>query len=280
MLRGTNPYDQAFYADVSRMARDSAKAIVPIVVELVQPTSVIDVGCGTGTWLTAFVEQGVTTYLGIDGDYVPRDALSIDASHFVAADLRRPVSVGHTTYDLAVSLEVAEHLPEEAGDVFVDSLTRLAPVVLFSAAIPGQGGVDHINERWQDYWAERFALRRFVPLDAIRPRVWDNEKVAWFYAQNTLLYAHEDAVAASDRLRKEVESRERLLLNVVHPRPYLALGEEADRRSSQAEYFSRNRHLSFSIVVRMIPGLLARALSRRVRRALSRVTGRHTEEPS
>jgi hypothetical protein len=122
--------------------------------------------------------------LGIDGAHVDRNILKIDASRFVAADLTAPVSIGGERFDLAVSLEVAEHPPDRCARTLVDSLVSLAPVVFFSAAIPLQGGANHVNEQWQTYWARLFGERHFATVDAIRPRVWNNRKVASFYAQN------------------------------------------------------------------------------------------------
>jgi hypothetical protein len=84
-----------------------------------------------------------------------------------------------------MSLEVAEHLPPDRSNSFIAELTALAPVALFSAAIPQQGGTDHINERWQSYWAGLFKKRGFSPLDVIRPAVWENDAVERWYRQNT-----------------------------------------------------------------------------------------------
>src|ERR1051326_3058645 len=88
----------------------------------------------------------------------------------------------------AISLEVAEHLPEASAQGFVASLTRLAPVVLFSAAVPLQGGAEHVNEQWQEYWRSKFSELDYVACDAIRPVIWGNEDVFTYYQQNILVY--------------------------------------------------------------------------------------------
>jgi SAM-dependent methyltransferase len=124
--------------------------VVPTVLRLVQPEPVVDVGCGDGAWLSVFRELGVNHRFGLDGDYVDRRLLQIPQDQFSATDLSLPFRLP-CTFDLAVSLEVAEHLPPQSAEDFVDSLTRLAPVVLFSAAIPLQGGTHHLNEQWPDY---------------------------------------------------------------------------------------------------------------------------------
>jgi len=196
------PYDSAFFANVAGGSLESARVVAPLVAELVQPRSVVDVGCGVGTWLRAFVDLGVTDYLGLDGDYVNRADLKISADRFRAADLTDPPPLGRT-FDLAVCLEVAEHLPGASADRFVGFLTAAAPVVLFSAALPGQGGTSHVNEQWPKYWCQRFEARGYVRLDPVRPRVWRDRRVEWWYQQNICLYATAAAVASSPRLGEE-----------------------------------------------------------------------------
>ena len=139
-------YDRVFYEGHADKARSSAEAIVPVVMELVAPTSVVDLGCGLGTWLATFGRHGVHDYLGVDGEWVERGMLEIAEDRFRTAQLDRPFRLDRR-FDLAVSLEVAEHLPEHAASGFVDTLVRLAPCVLFSAAIPHQGGLRHLNEQ-------------------------------------------------------------------------------------------------------------------------------------
>lgn len=173
-------YDHAFFTGIDATRYRSARVVVPIVISLVEPTSVVDFGCGTGVWLRAFQENGVKEVLGVDGDWVDDRP---DA--FRVADLNQPIELG-CTYDLAISVEVAEHL--QSGEALVDSLVSAAPLIVFSAAIPGQGGVGHINEQWQDYWAERFKVRGFVAADVIRPRIWSDTEVSFWYRQNVILY--------------------------------------------------------------------------------------------
>src|SRR5262249_19855369 len=154
--------------------------------------SVLDVGCGTGHFLRAFREAGVSDLTGVDGDYVPRDQLVIDARQFLARDLAAGFDL-RRRYDLVVSLEVAEHLPPAAAESFVDSLVRHGSVVLFSAAIPYQGGTAHLNEQWPSYWADRFAQRGYQAYDPIRPAIWRDDAVAWWYRQNILVFADAQA---------------------------------------------------------------------------------------
>jgi SAM-dependent methyltransferase len=211
-------YTDAYFARLTGTSLRAARAIVPAVVDALRPASVVDVGCGVGAWLSVFREHGVDDVFGVDGDYVPPEALLIPAESFASQDLSDAFSLDRT-FDLAVSLEVAEHLPARSADRFVASLCALAPLVLFSAAIPGQGGRSHVNEQWQSYWSSRFEQHGYAPVDLVRPEVWTKQEVAWWYVQNTLLYVREDAWSAHPAL---AEQRGRaLMLDVVHPRLYL-----------------------------------------------------------
>jgi SAM-dependent methyltransferase len=213
------PYSRAFFRDVSGGAGRSAQEIVPLILDLVQPSSVIDVGCASGTWLASFRAHGVADILGVDGDYVERERLEIPSAAFRSCDLTQPLLLDRR-FDLVVSLEVAEHLPGSCAGQFVDSLTRLGPVVLFSAAIPHQGGTHHVNEQWQDYWAARFRERGYVAVDWLRPQIWTNERVEYWYAQNAILYVEAAHLAAQPALRAAAERSAGLPLAIVHPRRY------------------------------------------------------------
>lgn len=135
-------YSKEFYKSHIAGSRRSAEAIVPLVLALLKPQRVIDVGCGLGTWLSVFEEFGVKDVFGIDGDHVGRSMLQIPLERFAAFDLKKPIQIDRR-FDLVVSLEVAEHLPEECAKPFIKTLTTLGLVVLFSAAIPFQGGTGH-----------------------------------------------------------------------------------------------------------------------------------------
>ena len=181
-------YTPAWYAGQSGGSLTAAEAIVPQVIELVAPTSVVDIGCGVGTWLSVYQRLGVGRIQGVDGAWVDRAQLRIPAADFAAHEVTQPYTSSQR-FDLAMSVEVAEHLPESAADGFVATLAGLADAVLFSAAIPWQGGKGHVNERWADWWCARFRTRGYLPLDAFRKEAWRDERVAWWYAQNLVFYA-------------------------------------------------------------------------------------------
>lgn len=214
------PYDRSFWEDQGAVARSAAEIVVAVVAEYIQPESVVDVGCGIGEWLAAFSRRGVTELLGVDAPYIDRGLLVIPADRFLAHDLAEPLHLSRR-FDLAVSLETAEHLPPEAASTFVASLVRLAPAILFSAAIPGQGGIHHVNEQWPAYWVERFAEHGYVAVDCIRPRIWSDDRIAFWYRQNTLLYVREDELAGNPKLRDARERTADGQLALVHPHMFL-----------------------------------------------------------
>lgn len=201
-------YTPAFFDELTEGTRGSARTVIPAVIELLKPASVLDVGCGTGTWLSEWRRAGVTDVVGIDGDYVDRAALQLTAEQFVPADLRRPFSLDRK-FDLVQSFEVAEHLEEAHADAFVESLAAHGETILFSAAVPGQGGTHHVNEQWPSYWAEKFAKAGYTAYDVIRPRFWTDPRVVWWYKQNILLFA-----------RGREFGDEAATLDVIHPEFY------------------------------------------------------------
>lgn len=217
-------YTEEFYRRQREGARRSAKEIVPLVLELVRPQSIVDVGCGVGAWLAVFKEHGVEDVCGIDGEYVLPSLLEIPKEQFISANLSERVHLDRR-FDLVVSLEVAEHLPEASAGTFVESLTSLGDVVLFSAAIPCQGGTGHVNEQWSEYWVRRFAEYRYVVIDGVRRAIWGNENVEWWYAQNTLIFATPPALERSPALRRAHELTVASQLSVVHPRKYREMAD-------------------------------------------------------
>jgi SAM-dependent methyltransferase len=222
------PYTENFFKGIQEGSYRSAKEIVPLILELVQPRSVIDIGCGAGTWLSIFKEFGIEEICGVDGDYVDAKILKIPKEQFLSLDLSKPFHLGRQ-FDLVLSLEVAEHLPSESADIFIDSLTRLGPVILFSAAIPHQGGTQHINEQWPEYWVELFQHRGYVAIDCLRKKIWKNPDVESWYAQNMLMFVQKDQLDASPLLKREFENTAVSQLSIVHPQKYLSLVDWVER---------------------------------------------------
>jgi SAM-dependent methyltransferase len=214
------PYLEDFYNKLQKGSRRSAKEVIPLVLDLVHPKSVIEIGCGVGCWLSVFRESGIEDIVGVDGHWVDRKKLEVPQERFLSFDLEKPFRMDRE-FDLVVSLEVAEHLPKECAEIFVDSLTRLGPTVLFSAAIPFQGGTNHVNEQWPEYWVRYFQERKYQAIDCIRKNIWENNNVEWWYAQNILMFIRNDCLQTYPLLKREFENTTISPLSVVHPRNYL-----------------------------------------------------------
>jgi hypothetical protein len=195
--------------------------------------------------------------LGIDREYVTGEILEIPAEEFLPHDLRFPLAMDRR-FDMVVSLEVAEHLPGECAEPFVDSLTRLGPAVLFSAAVPCQGGTGHVNEQWPDYWSDLFREKGFVALDPVRKRIWQNDDVEYWYRQNILLFVERQYLEGRPELQAERIDTRDTRLSIVHPRMFMEIAgkhseafrkyeifsaeagknrEEADRQRNTAEFY-------------------------------------------
>ena len=145
--------------------------------------TLIEFGCATGVFLAGLAEAGAEV-TGLDMGTVPDEYLRI--KNFNVVDLSKPVNFGK--FDLAICLEVAEHLPEESAETLVDSITSASRRVLFSAAIPGQGGIGHLNEQPHEYWHDMFIERGYGIKDSIRPIIRGNKNVPFWYRNNIFMY--------------------------------------------------------------------------------------------
>jgi SAM-dependent methyltransferase len=237
-------YGNDFYKDRHQRTVYSARAVLSLVLEALPPVhSAVDLGCGVGTWLAVLKEKGVDEVLGLDGSWVAEELLEIPKEQFRQVDFEKPVVI-QKKYDLAISLEVAEHIPESRAEGFVNSLVTASDFVLFSAAIPFQDGRNHVNEQWQDYWAEIFAAEGYVALDIVRRDIWNDSLIPFWYRQNTVLYAKENR---SDRVRSACESRNHggLPISLVHPDMYLRTAKQvASLRSVRGSWRAMKSALS------------------------------------
>lgn len=183
--------------------------------------SVVDVGCGTGLWLAGMLSaKSLDSWAGLDFLPYDRHLFSIDAEHYVQTDLNGDYSKSAPAqgYDLAVSMEVAEHIQPSNSRRFIRNLTQLSGQIVFSAAIPFQGGTGHINENWPEYWAALFREHDYFPVDCFRSALWENQGVCGWYSQNLLLYLRKDLL---DARYPDYDERSVFPLSVIHPYLYL-----------------------------------------------------------
>ncbi len=173
----------------------AARQVLPFILQLRQINSILDVGCGTGTWLAVAKELGVTEIVGVDTVKLDQADLKVPSANIINTDLTLPFSL-NKRFDLVTCLEVAEHLPEHAAKTLINTLVQHSDFILFSAALPGQGGQNHLNEQWPDYWQNLFEAQGYFPNTIIKDEFWDNEKVNWWYRQNIVLFGTKDILAA------------------------------------------------------------------------------------
>jgi hypothetical protein len=194
-------YTDVFFNYIEAGSIRSARSIVPLL-RAIGATSVIDVGCGRGTWLKVWRDEGVFDTVGVDGDYVDRASLAIPPQSFVACDLSNQFDLGRS-FAIATCLEVGEHVPKEAARALVESLCRHAPIIAFSAAVPGQGGEHHINEQPLEFWRDLFAGCGYAAFDCIRPQIAAESAVESWYRYNLIVYA---SAAGQERLPAEARA--------------------------------------------------------------------------
>lgn len=201
-------YDEIFYRYQREGSARSARGVLPGVDALLKPSSILDVGCGAGAWLSVHRQLGVQDITGIDGDYVDRSVLMIDPAHFVPADISKRFDLGRS-FDLVQCLEVGEHVPTASSETLVDNLVRHGKRVLFSAAVPGQGGENHINEQRYEFWRDLFARRGYQLFDFVRPLIVADMRIEPWYRYNLLFFvAADEAERLPDAIRQHrVDSR-------------------------------------------------------------------------
>ncbi len=180
---------------------NSANEIIPYLIELFKPESILDVGCGTGTWLKVAQNYGVKDVLGLDGHFIQDEQLEIDKSYFKAFDLQKVLNLGRK-YSMIFCLEVAEHLAENFADNLISNLVTHSNIIVFSAAIPHQGGQNHINEQPFEYWIKKFGQHQYRHIDIVRDKFWNNSNIDWWYKQNILVFTNNQellAILGSDK---------------------------------------------------------------------------------
>ena len=217
-------YDSAFYGRIQAGSQRSAHVILSLLREHVPFASMADIGGGVGNWSRAALDLGVEAITLVDGAYVDPDSLCVPRECFVEHDLSKHLHLPARA-DLAISMEVAEHLSPQRAESFVKDLCAISDNVLFSAALPFQGGDGHINEIWPEYWAELFARQGYDCFDFIRPRIWTDPAVDWWYRQNVLFFSArpEGADAAPRQIAGQRARQPGEPLTRIHPEGYVWL---------------------------------------------------------
>jgi len=208
-------YSEEFYKFHFTRSVQSAEEMLPVVLSILPKiNSVVDFGCGIGAWLSVCKSLNINHICGYDGDWVQSNQLVIPPESFNKVDLAKLTVTKR--FDLAISLETAEHLPESCAESFISVISSSSDIILFGAAIPGYTDFGHINCQWQSYWVDLFAKQDYMYID-IRKLIWNNNKIAEWYRQNTLLYI-------KPKLLKDLcipsELCDTSMVDIVHPLSY------------------------------------------------------------
>lgn len=239
-------YDANFYKRRHDATTYAATTVLKRVADyLPSLNSAVDYGCGSGTWLATLAEQhGTKDVLGFDGSWVAREHLRIPEERFVETNLNAPPPLQHRV-DLAITLEVAEHLFADSAADFVKTLCDASDFILFSAAVPGQGGQHHVNEQWPDYWGDLFKARGYRMIDCLRGAIWNDADIAYWYRQNLFLVVNESRLGELAPAAFEIPRP----LALVHPDLYLERRDESRsvkgawkllRRAIKRDWFNKD----------------------------------------
>ncbi len=253
-------YNEEFYSKRRNLVKPSAEAIIGHVFNLCNIESIVDFGCGTGTWIHTAQSLGAKHMLGIEADWLKEEYLDEPGLEVHRHDLTDSIYIDRK-FDLAISLEVGEHLPEERARSFVEDICRTSTKVLFGAAIPEQGGTGHINEQWQSYWANLFLELDYRAFDVIRPKIWSDPEIPFWYKQNTILYLHKDELENKAQFLfspQEVKPKD---LDIVHPDLYRK--KLRSNLVNQLEGIGLTHRLK---IARKLPLDIAAAITRRIRK--------------
>lgn len=168
---------------------NAAELILPCLISQFEIKSILDVGMGLGTWLKIASMYGISDFIGIEENWVDRNLLKIPDTNCIYHNLNHPFNLNRK-FDLLLCLEVAEHLPEHSARTFIHSLCHHSDIILFSAAVPNQGGQNHLNEQPPLYWEKLFEEFGYSFYDIIRPLIWNVEAIEWWYRQNIFLVSN------------------------------------------------------------------------------------------
>ncbi len=243
-----NEYNKEFYSSQMAGSISSAELIIPHIINMLSPVqimSVVDFGCGVGGWLSQFQKEDKSIdVFGLDFGNPDRSQLQISEKNYQKADLSKKIDLDRR-FDLCISLEVAEHIHSDYADDFIDNLCRHADFVLFSAAVLGQGGTDHVNEQPLSYWKEKFKQRNYVIYDIVRPFFWDDKNIDVWYRQNTVLFVKDGTDIEKCYFRK---ASYKAITDIVHPELlYNCRRTQADKLINRKYVYAHNRKLYLAL---------------------------------
>lgn len=230
-------YNNSFFKEQEKSSYLSGKKIIPLIVDLFHPKSVVDIGCGIGNWLNVWANEfKIVDFLGVDGPYVDPKMLMIPEENVLFFDLKKPL-VLKRRFDLAMSLEVAEHIDPSCSEIFVSNLTNLSDIIVFSAAIPNQEGTNHINEQNPEYWAKIFKKQGYEVFDYFRKTIWNDKEINYWYRQNILLFIKKEKVSQFPELETCATLTDPEFLLRIHPELVVGKMTRLNQMESIPGYF-------------------------------------------
>jgi len=177
-------YNEEFFESVTKGEFLCSFDMAKIILEILKPKSIIDIGCGNGIHLNAFKECGITDYVGYDGSEVALKKSLLPKGEIILHDLRKPLSLNRK-YDLCCCIEVAEHIEERYAKTLINTLVGLSDLILFTAAVPKQGGTNHVNEQPHEYWKNLFKQKGYFYCDYTSEKL---RRLFWVVNINDWIY--------------------------------------------------------------------------------------------
>jgi hypothetical protein len=224
----SNLYTSEFYETYKSISLEYADKLISVLLQYYQPKSVIDFGCGIATWLNVFNDKGIPkeSLYGIEGDWVKSAAKSLEGFNLILHDISKYKKFNIKT-DLAMSLEVAEHVPEKSSDTFVDMITECSDTIMFGAAFKDQPGTGHINCKYPREWGELFKDKGYKVFDLFRPELWGPNKGGFYYVQNTFLYTKNEELITTFKDNHIFELNNLWFMDCMHPELHRILLRDA-----------------------------------------------------
>ena len=242
-------YPSEWHRIFGEQTDQSARIILPPLIDLFEAKSLVEIGCGHAHWSRAAQDHGVSDLLALDGPWNSSGELHIDRADFREVDLSEPLVLDRQ-FDMAICLEVAEHVAQEHAATLVSSITAAADIILFGAAIPLQGGHGHINEQWPSYWRKLFENEGYEPFDLVRRNHWSDKRIHYWYRQNSFAYIRKTNSAAVARAHSALAATDQTLMDAVHPEKFLEV----------ASYDS----IAFARLARKVPSRLANRIRQKL----------------
>ena len=175
---------QINYEQIIKEEKPFADRLALFIRDIIRPNIVLDIGCGPGIYVHSMNDLAIQSFgIDIDDRVLGKKNLfkqNILDTYFIA--------------DTCICLEVFEHIDSEYNDDLVEKVSKMfQDTLIFSAAVPGQGGVGHINCQTKEYWSDKFLLterchRNYLMEDLLKHYCQQGRYMGWFY-NNVMIFS-------------------------------------------------------------------------------------------